>query len=101
MQASKARVLTQVLFLAAAILARTIRPIQPGNANPIADAEPRRALTQRIDDADDLMTWDDGKAGSRNFALDDVEVGVADAAGMDGDANLIRTGRGCVELGQL
>ena len=43
---------------------------------------------------DDLVAEDQGQFGLGEFAVDDVQVGAADAAGVDPDEHLLRAGRG-------
>ena len=53
------RIHAQVLVAAPAEPARPARPPQPGHADPLADLEPRRAVAECVDRADDLVARDD------------------------------------------
>jgi hypothetical protein len=48
------------------------------------------AVADNLDGPDDLMARDDRQLRRREFAVDDVEVGAADAAGADADQDLAR-----------
>ena len=48
------------------------------------------AEPQTVDDADDLMPGNDVLHLRRQLAFDDVQVGAADAAGLDAHADLVR-----------
>jgi hypothetical protein len=61
---------------------------QPGNPDPVADPVRRDATAYEIDAADDFMPWDNWVADVRQFPVDDMKVGPADATGTDPDANL-------------
>ena len=64
-----------------------------GMAEP-SDADARRrglqadAFADRLDPADDLVPGDDRQLRVGQFAVDDVQVGAADAAGLDPHADL-------------
>src|ERR1700690_3432602 len=69
--------------------ARVAEPGHP-DANAGLEADP---LANRVNAADNLMSWHNGKLGIRQFAVDDVEIGAANAASLDPHANLTRSGR--------
>jgi len=52
------------------------------------------AGSQRLDDSHDLVARHDRQADVGKFAVDDVQVGTADAAGLDPHADLTRAGQG-------
>ena len=66
---------------------------EPGHA----DARPGReidAIADRLDAADDLVAGNDRQLRIRQFAVDHVQVGAADAAGLDPHADLAAPGSG-------
>src|ERR1700678_2153792 len=63
----------------------------PPDANAGLEADP---LADRVNAADNLMSRHNGKLGIRQFAVDDVKVGAANAASLDPHANWARRGRG-------
>ena len=107
--AGEERVLAEVLLPAPAEAAGLVGLVQPRHADAVADGERRRARgaarrdevrarPERHDLADDLMTGDDGRAVRRQLALEDVQVGAADAAGQHPQEDLARTRLGHREL---
>ncbi len=90
--AGEERVLAEVLLPAPAEAAGLVGLVQPRHADAVAHGERRRSRlaarrdelrtgTERHDLADDLMAGNDGRAVRRQLALEDVQVGAADAAG--------------------
>ena len=66
----------------------------PSQATPTrAPSSSVDALADRVDAADDLVARHDRKLGVRQLAVDDMQVGAADAAGLDLNADLPRPGR--------
>src|SRR5262249_49960870 len=63
---------------------------EPGDPDPVADREARRAVAGLLDAPDDLMPRDEREEPGKDVPLGDVEVGVADAADRDPDADLSR-----------
>jgi hypothetical protein len=87
-------VLAEVLVAAPAEAAGLVGLVQPRHADAIAHGERRRArlaarrhhlctCAETDDLADDLVPGDDGRAMGRQLALDNVQVGAADAAGQN------------------
>jgi hypothetical protein len=70
----------QVLLAANAELAAPTRPVQPRDADAIADGERHTPVAQGVNDADDLMTRDDGERRQREVTLDDMQIGAATSA---------------------
>jgi hypothetical protein len=60
--------------------------------------KPRAFGAASNDRSDDLMAGDDPRMARRQVALGDVEVGAANAAGLDTDENLARAGFGFRKL---
>ncbi len=89
--AGEERMFAEVLARASAIGASPVGMAEPGHA----DAEPKRerdAFARRLDSAHDLMSRHDRQLGVGEFAVDDVQVGAANPAGLDAHANLPRAG---------
>ena len=82
----------QILLLASAESAFAAGVPQPRDADPGAEVEALRALAALVDDADDLMAGHDRLLVQRKVAFGDVQIGSADAAGLDGHADLTRPG---------
>ena len=91
-EAGEQGIVAEILAALAAIGAMAAGPAEPGNADPVADAEALRALAQRRDPADDLVAGHDRQRALK-VAVDDMEIGPADAAGGDLDQQLARAGR--------
>src|SRR5262245_24568748 len=85
-------ILTKILFALAAVFAHAVSLMEPGNAHAVVDLESRHAFSDLRDAPDDLMAGNDGQNLWRQFALDDVQVGAADAADADFDQDLTRAG---------
>ena len=68
-----------------AVSARAAQPRQPG---PVTGTKTRHARAHLIHHADDLVARHQRQPRQRQVALDDVQVGVADAAGMDAQTHL-------------
>ena len=107
--AGEERVLAEVLLPAPTEPAGLVGLVQPGDADAVACGERRRARlaarrddlcagTERHDLADDLVAGNDGRAVRRQLALQDVQVGAADAAGQHPQEHLARTRLGHREL---
>jgi len=78
----------EVFLLRDAIGAGAAGMAQPGDADPLANPHALDAAADGIDPADDLMTWNDRHFRIGQFAVDDMQVGAADAAGEHLDADL-------------
>jgi hypothetical protein len=57
----------------------------------LAGSEAAHALPNRVDDAHDLVSWDDRQPGIRQVAVDDMEIGPANRARLDPHATLNQT----------
>ena len=93
--------LAEVLLTAAAVLADAVGPVQPGDADPVADAEARAFRSERLDVPDHLVAGHDRQVRQLEVPLDDVQVGAAAAARVDPDAHLAGAGLGIGTLDQL
>ena len=89
--AGEQRRIAQVFLASPAIGASPVGVAEPSDADARArfEVDP---LADGVDAADDLMSRHNGQLGVRQFAVDDVEVGAADSAGLDSNANLARSG---------
>jgi hypothetical protein len=65
---------------------------QPGYADAVADFEAFDRSAERADAADDFMAGNYRQFGLGQVAVDDVQVGAANAAGGNTDLDLLRTG---------
>ena len=61
---------------------------QPGNADPLARLQPGHAGPQPVDPPDDFMARNDRITLRRQFAIQHVQIGPADAAGANAHADL-------------
>ena len=61
---------------------------EPGNADALADFVICHARPEGIDNADDLVSRNDGQFWIRKIAVDDVKVGSADSASLDANPNM-------------
>ena len=65
---------------------------EPGDADPLTQARHRHPGADLLDDAHDLVPRHDRQADVRQFAVDDMQIGAADAAGFDAHDDLARGG---------
>ena len=86
--AGEAGALAQVLPARAAVAALAVGPPQPRDPDPLPGREALGPLPRRLDRADDLMSDDQGQLRLAQVAVDHVEVGAADAAGVHRDQDL-------------
>jgi hypothetical protein len=64
---------------------------EPGNAHPFADLQTLDVGAYLIDASDNLVTGDDGHLRVSKLPIHHVQVGAANTACPNLDANLIRT----------
>ena len=83
------RRVAQILAPAGAIAAMAAGVAEPGRADPRANSE-RHAGADRLDPADDLVPRHDRQLGVRQLAVDDMQIGAADAAGLDPQSDFAR-----------
>ena len=88
--AGEERRVAQVLAPASAIGASSVSVAEPRHADPRPELE-LDAFARRLDAADDLVPRHDRQLGIGQFAVDDMQVGAADAAGFDPNPNLPRS----------
>ncbi len=87
--AGESRSGTQILLSHPAILAGSIGVPQPGDADSVSDLETRRALSQPINPADDLMTGNDWPISPWQFTFDHMEIRPADRTDFNANAEFI------------
>lgn len=90
--AGEARGVAKVFVAGSAILAGSATMPEPGNADTLARAEAGHTLADYGDPADDLVTRNDRKM-RRDFAIQDMQIGSAYAAGRYLDQHLARPRR--------
>ncbi|CAN1721236.1 sinapyl alcohol dehydrogenase activity [Hyphomicrobium sp. 1Nfss2.1] len=86
------RLVAQVLSTRPAEVAAPAGEAEPGHANALADLESARFRTHRNYAANDLVPGNDAGFWMLQLAVDDVQIGAADAARSDTDEK-IATGR--------
>jgi hypothetical protein len=89
---------SEILLAAPAIGAHATGAGEPGNANALADAQPHDASPDCIDPPYDFVARNDGYRGIGEFAIHDVQIRAANAAGGHLDSKLARSG---LPIGQL
>src|SRR5262249_42526089 len=92
------RALAQVLAAAPAEDALAAGPPEPGDSDAVADGDARDAAGDRVDGADALVAEDERQLRVREVAGHDVQIGPADAAGVDAEPDLPRRRVGVGEL---
>ena len=80
----------KIFAIAGAIGAAAASPAEPGNADPLAKRKAMRFRAHRLDHADDLMTRRDRRMDMGKFAVDDMQIRAADAAGENPQAQIAR-----------
>jgi hypothetical protein len=94
-------VIAQVLRAGAAVFARTIGVMQPRYTHACALAEAFGVWSTLFDDAYDLMPRYDRHLAGRKFALDDVQIRAAHAAGAYAYQNFTAPGPRNHNLGEI
>ena len=92
--------IAEILASRSAVPALAARPAEPRHADPAAERVAPRPLSHRLDDADDLMSEDQGQLGVLQLRVDDVEVGAAHAASADAEQELTGPRARVGKLGQ-
>ena len=90
--AGEAGVVAEVLAAGAAVAALAVGPAEPGDADAVAGREALRPLARAGDGADDLVARHQRQRRLAELAVEDVQVGAADAAGADRDQHLAGAG---------
>ena len=93
------RAIAEIFLSAHAIGADAAGVAEPRNADALAHAQPLDAGPDRIDPADDLVARDDRHLRVGQFAIDDMQIRAADAAGGHFHSNLARPGLPIGEIG--
>src|ERR1700730_10772079 len=90
--AGERRMVTKIFLAALAVLANSIRVMQPRNANPRADHVAACACSLFLDDADNLMSRYDRRLPRGQFSLDHMQIGAAYAANVHSNQHLAFSG---------
>ena len=90
--AGEARALAEILPPARAEPAAAAGPAEPGDADALTLFEARDAGAQLTDRADDLVPRHERQLRLCQLAVDDVQIGATDAAGVDVEPNLAGPG---------
>jgi hypothetical protein len=85
--------LAQILAVSLAEGAAPAGPIEPGHTDSISFAESRGSFSNGVHYAHDLMTEDDRQFREIKLSFDNVQIGAADAADVNLNANLVRSRR--------
>src|SRR5436190_2070757 len=91
-------VLAEVLLAPAAVRARPVGAVEPGDADALADVQLVAAGAEPVDETDGLMPGHDRQVRELEVALDDMEVGATAPARVHADAHLARSGLGHLSL---
>ncbi len=97
--AGKLGIVAEIFLAILAIRTSAAGPAQPGDADAVADFKLNDAIAPLRHFADDLMAEDERQFGLRQFAVDNVQIGAADGAGVDADQELARAGAWCGDCG--
>ena len=102
MVAAKLRAITEVLVAREAVSANVVGGVQPGNADAVTFTEFVRVAAEGIYHAYDLVTGHKRQLGQWELALDDMQIGVTNAAILDENADFasVRRRGGDVEQAQ-
>src|SRR5205823_14057057 len=74
------RVVTKIFRVCLAILAGSIRPMKPGDADAVADREAPCVLPLSLTNTHNLSSWNHGRFARRQFSSDHIQIGSAHAA---------------------
>lgn len=89
---------TKVLVARQALLAVQAASAGPADADALSHLEPPRFGAERDDAADDFMAGRDGIRRNAPFIVDDRQIGMADAAVVDRNLDLLRLQRTGIEF---
>ena len=92
--AGEDRPVAKIFPLAHAIGADAAGRSKPGNADPLSKFQTFDVRAERIDSPDDFMARNDRELRVRQLAIDNMEIGPADAACFHPDPKLARAGDG-------
>ena len=91
--AGEERIVAQIFARAQTVGAMPAGMAKPGNADPLSKRETGHARTDRLDAPDDFVAWNDRKLRLGQFAVDDMEIGAANAARLDLEPHFADAGR--------
>jgi hypothetical protein len=95
------RVVAEVLQIHAAEVAGLISGVQPRDSDAVSFFESANAGAEDVYGADDLVAGNQWELWEWEITFDGMEVGVAECAAVDSDADLSRSGGGIGEFGFL
>ena len=98
--AGEARLRAEILVAATAEAAVAARPAEPRHADPVALAQGVDVGSRALHRGDDLVPEDERELRRRQLAVDDVQVGAADAARPDPQQHLARRDGGDRQIGR-
>lgn len=81
-----------------AVIAMPTGMAEPRDADAFPNIQARNVASEFINSPDDFMSGNDGKSGVGEFAVHDMQICAADAAGPDADADFVRSGFGVWQL---
>ncbi len=92
----------EVLLAPTAVLTGVVDPAEPGHAHSHTDLDRLHSVAYGVDDPYDLVTGYQGQLWIGELTVDNVKVGPADGAGIDGDSHLTgaRLGDGQLDRSQ-
>src|SRR6266436_4495677 len=88
--------LAEILGVAPAVGASAVGGGGPGDADSVTSFQSADVGADRVDCADDLVAGDQREFGEREVALHGVEIGVAESAAVDADADFVGAGKGLI-----
>jgi hypothetical protein len=88
------RVITEILTSGRAIGALAARSTQPRDSNPLTRLKPGNLIAQLRNGADNLVSWNERKLGSRQFSINHVQISAANRTGIYSNQHLIPLGLG-------
>src|SRR5262249_47533570 len=98
MVAGEPRRAAQVLAAGHAVAASAVGRAEPRHADAIAASEPGDSRAELADRADDLVPGYERELRLRELSVDDVQVGPAHRASLDGDLDLTGAGLGYLQI---
>src|SRR5207249_1795171 len=92
------RVATQILSPRPAETALSACRSEPGNPHAVPDANGVDSATDRLDDPDNLVAWNDREGGGGQLTVHDVQVCATNAARTDTDEDFVDANMRCGEI---
>jgi hypothetical protein len=95
------RAIAEIFLAAKTVRADATVVSEPRNADALTHAQPCDARPDHIDATDDFVAWDDRHLRIGQFAIHNMQVRAADAAGGNLDSNLARPRLPISEIGEF